>query len=244
MSWKKLFMGACMAVACCRAGNPISIYGAWLCGNDGCSWASVRDMTDFKERNSWIVDRGDGAPSVNLVVLSFVNPLKLLNQTMDAGNVNGVPNGMTADIVKYFTSKGIRVMLSIGGITYVSDWNTALTGKPAQLGENAAALALTPGVGIEIDYGESRNPNLAGLQTFIDAYRGYSIDTHYNALGNSPAARLTIDLAAGDRWLIDLARKATLWSRKLMKIQEIKWCGEGDLIFLAPLKTRKLLVLD
>ena len=55
-----------------------------------------------------------------------MNPLKLLEQTNDTTTVNGVPRGMTQEIVSYFTSKGIRVMLSIGGITYTKDWNTAL----------------------------------------------------------------------------------------------------------------------
>jgi hypothetical protein len=41
-------------------------------------------MTDFDTANHWMIDRGDGTPSVNLVVLSFVNPLKLLNQTNDS----------------------------------------------------------------------------------------------------------------------------------------------------------------
>src|SRR5215470_14148750 len=50
--------------------SPISVYGAWHCGNDFCTWASVRNMTDFDTRNRWIVDRGDGTPSVNLIVLS------------------------------------------------------------------------------------------------------------------------------------------------------------------------------
>ena len=74
-------------------------------------------MADFNQKNNWLINRGDGRPSANLVVLSFVNPLKLLKQTTDAGNLNGVPRGMTADVVNYFTSKGVRVMLSIGGIT-------------------------------------------------------------------------------------------------------------------------------
>ncbi len=87
------------------------------------------NMTDFDLKNRWIIDRGNGTPSVNIVVLSFVEPLKLLNQTTDAGTLNGVPRGMTADVVNYFKSRGIRVMLSIGGITYVDPWNQALTPK-------------------------------------------------------------------------------------------------------------------
>src|SRR6266581_1699112 len=56
-----------------------------------------------------------GFPSVNLVVLSFVQPLKLLNKTNDSQTANGVPIGMNSAIVSYFTSHNIRVMLSIGG---------------------------------------------------------------------------------------------------------------------------------
>lgn len=188
------------------AGNAIQIYGAWHCGNDACTWASVRSVSEFDSKNHWLVDRGDGNPSVNLVVLSFVNPLKLLNKTNDAGTVNGIPIGMTQEIVNYFKSRGIRVMLSIGGITYTDDWNTALATNPTQFGLNAAQVAGQLGVGIEIDYEENTSPNLAGLQAFIDAYRSVH---PYDATGANPAARLTIDLAAGDRWLIALTRKAT-----------------------------------
>lgn len=185
---------------------PIQIYGAWHCGNDACTWATVRDIADFDARNHWLIDRGDGVPSVNLVVLAFVNPLKLLNQTNDAQTVNGVPVGMNQQIVTYFTSHNIRVMLSIGGITFVDDWNTALATDPTQLGLNAASVAKSLGAGIEIDYEENTSPNLAGLQAFIDAYRS---QLPYDATGSNPAARLTIDVGAGDRFLIDLDRKAT-----------------------------------
>ena len=44
-------------------------------------------MAEFDQQNRWLVDRaaGDqtGLPSVNLVVLSFVHPLSLLNKTND-----------------------------------------------------------------------------------------------------------------------------------------------------------------
>lgn len=186
--------------------TPIQIYGAWHAGNDACTWATERTVTEFDSKNHWLIDRGDGRPSVNLVVLSFVNPLKLLNRTTDAGNLNGVPRGMTADIVNYFKSRGIRVMLSIGGITYVDDWNAALAQNPTQFGLNAAAVAQQLGVGIEIDYEENTSPNLPALQQFIDAYRSV---LPYDPTGNNHAARLTIDLAAGDRWLIALCRHAT-----------------------------------
>jgi hypothetical protein len=189
-------------------GNPISVYGSWHCGSDACTWASVRDMTDFDTKNHWIIDRGDGSPSVNLVILAFVEPNKLLNQTNDAGDVNGVPIGMNAAVVNYFKSHGIRVMVSIGGITYASAWDTALTANGHQLGLNAAALASNLGVGVEIDY-ETSTPSAAemqGLQDFVTAFRSVH---PYDATGNDQTARLTVDLAAGDRWLITLATKAT-----------------------------------
>jgi len=186
--------------------TPLQIYGAWHCGNDACTWSAVRTVSEFDSQNHWLVDRGDGRPSVNLVVLSFVHPLKLLNQTTDAGTLNGVPRGMTAEVVNYFKSRGVRVMLSIGGITYTDAWNQALAQNPTQFGLNAAAVAQQLGVGIEIDYEENTAPNLAGLQAFIDAYRSV---LPYDPTGDNHAARLTIDLAAGDRWLIALTRKAT-----------------------------------
>jgi len=186
--------------------TPIQVYGTWHCGNDACTWATVRNMTDFDAKNHWIIDRGDGVPSVNLVVLSFVNPLKLLNQANDSGTVNGVPIGMNQQVVSYFTSHNIRVMLSIGGITFVNDWDTALSTNPTQLGLNAAAVARNLGVGIEIDYEQNTTPNLTGLQAFINAYRS---QLPYDASGANAAARLTIDVGAGDRFLIDLDRKAT-----------------------------------
>src|SRR5437868_14516369 len=107
------------AVLTANAQTQIQIYGAWHCGSDFCTWASVRDMTDFDTKNHWLIDRGDGSglPSVNLVILSFVQPLKLLNKTTDSGDLNGVPVGMNAAVVNYFTSHNIRVILSIGGHT-------------------------------------------------------------------------------------------------------------------------------
>jgi hypothetical protein len=188
------------------AATPVQVYGTWLCGTDECAWATVPNMTTFDYDNHWLIDRGDGTPSVNLVVLAFANPLKLLDQTTDSADVNGVPAGMTSAVVNYFTSHGIRVMLSIGGATYTSDWDTALSQNPSQLGLNAAAVAKQLGVGIEIDYENSSSPNLTGLQAFITAYRSQE---PYDATGSNPAARLTIDVAAGDQYLTALDRYAT-----------------------------------
>ena len=183
----------------------------WHCGNDCCTWGTARTVAEFDSKNHWLIDRGDETPSVNLVVLAFVHPLKLLDQTTDAGTLNGVPRGMTPETVDYFESRGVRVMLSIGGITYTKAWNQALAKNAKQLGLNAAALAGQLGVGIEIDYEENRSPNLDGLEQFIRAYRSVH---PYDASAMNHAARLTIDLAAGDRWLIAITRKATAdWLR-------------------------------
>lgn len=196
------------AAAQAQGTSPVQVYGAWHCGNDACTWSTVRTPTDFDTKNRWLIDRGDGRPSVNLVILSFVHPLKLLQLTNDAQTVNGLPRGMTQDVVNYFKTHGIRVMLSIGGITYVKPWNQALASQSDawQLGLNAADAATRLGVGIEIDYEEDRSPNLAGLQSFISAYRSIH---PYDPTGADQTARLTIDLAAGDRWLVGLAAKAS-----------------------------------
>ena len=186
--------------------TPIQVYGVWHAGNDYCIWGTVRTIEEFNSKNQWIFTGANGGPSVNLVVLSFVHPLKLLNRTNDATTVNGIPRGMTTAIINNFKSYGIRVMLSIGGITYTQAWDQALAANATQLGLNAAKIADSLGVGMEIDYEQNRNPNLAGLQQFITAYRSL---IPYDASGNNHAARLTIDVGAGDRWLIDICRKAT-----------------------------------
>lgn len=191
--------------------GPLQVYGAWHCSDDFCTWGRVREVAEFDQQNRWLIDRGDGRPSVNLVVLSFVHPLRLLHRTTDDITLDGVPRGMTPEIVDYFTSRGVRVSLSIGGITYTEAWNQALAEDPTGLGLRAAEVAGQLGVGIEIDYEQNTDPDLVGLQAFIDAYRSVHA---YDSTGANPAARLTIDVAAGDRWLIDLNRKATAdWLR-------------------------------
>jgi hypothetical protein len=163
-------------------------------------------MTTFDTQNHWIIDRGSGSPSVNLVVLSFVSPLKLMNLTTDSITTNGIPNGMTSAVVNYFESKGVRVMMSIGGISYTKDWTKALGTNPTQLGINAANAAKQFNVGMEIDYEKSSNPDLVDLQKFVTAYRSV---LPYDATGVNQAARLTIDLGDGDTYLTALANYAT-----------------------------------
>ena len=40
--------------------TQLQVYGAWHCGNDFCTWGTVRDMTNFDYNNHWLIDRGDG----------------------------------------------------------------------------------------------------------------------------------------------------------------------------------------
>src|SRR6476646_2506729 len=77
-----------------NAQAKLQVYGLWHCYDDACSWASVPNMTTFDTNNHWIIDRGNGSPSVNVVVLSFVNPVKLMNLTTDSSTTNGIPVGM------------------------------------------------------------------------------------------------------------------------------------------------------
>jgi hypothetical protein len=195
--------------------TPIQIFGVWHCGSHYCDWNEEIDTTPggaFDKANRWLLEgrtgTNAGKPAVNLVVLSFVNPLQLLHGT---SLETMVPRGMTHDVVNYFKSHDIRVMLSIGGITYTDDWDAALTTNPTQLGLNAARVAWELGVGIEIDYENSSSPNIDGLEAFMAAYRSQH---RYDPTGVNHAARLTIDVAAGDRWLIALNRHATqYWLR-------------------------------
>ncbi len=75
--------------------TPVSVYGSWHCGNDYCTWGTLRSVSEFDSKNRWLIDRGDGRPSVNLVILSFVHPLRLLNSTTDGQTLDGLPRGMT-----------------------------------------------------------------------------------------------------------------------------------------------------
>lgn len=193
------------------ANAQMQVYGAWHCYTDGCSWATAPNMTTFDTDNHWMIDRDMNdtyLPSVNLVILSFVQPVKLMNLINDSGDVNGIPIGMNSSVVSYFQSRGVRVMFSIGGATYKKDWDSALGTNATQLGINAANAAKQFNVGMEIDY-ESTKPNLTGLAQFVSAYRSV---VPYDPTGQNYAARLTIDLGDGDTYLTPLAAYAvTNW---------------------------------
>jgi len=182
--------------------QPMSIYGVWHCGNSFCAWSEVRDMAEFDRANHWIIDRNDGGdhrPSVNLVVLSFLKPMELLLGTTNNAFANGIPVGMTPDVVDYFKDHGIRVLLSIGGVTYTESWNQALVSNPTLLAQNAVSAIERLGAdGLEIDW-ENGTPDaaqMAGMETFIATYNQLT------------GAVLTLDLAVGNRYLQELSRRA------------------------------------
>ena len=196
-------------IAPADAQYQMQVYGLWHCYSDACSWASVPNMTTFDTDNHWIIDRNmDNTfhPSVNVVVLSFVDPVKLMNLTNDSSTVNGIPMGMNTSVINYFQSRGIRVMMSIGGFSFISHWDKALKANPTKLGINAANAAKRFNVGMEIDYEKSINPDITHLQNFVSAYRSV---VPYDSTGSNFAARLTIDLGNDDLFLTALANYAT-----------------------------------
>src|SRR5262249_51147281 len=212
MTWR-IFAGVLLLLGVTAgAQSQMQIYGAWHCYSDACSWASVPNMTTFDTQNHWLIDRNRNntyQPSVNLVILSFVDPVKLMNLSTDSTTTKGSPIGMNAAVINYFQSRGVRVMMSIGGASFRKNWDKALSSNPTQLGLNAAAAATQFNVGMEIDYENSSQPNLSGLAQFVTAYRS---QIAYDASGQNYTARLTIDLGDGDTYLTKLANYAvTNW---------------------------------
>src|SRR5215469_7411308 len=210
MRMKLVHLAIAIAVAVpASAQYQMQVYGLWHCYSDACNWATVPDMTTFDTDNHWIIDRNmDNTfhPSVNVVVLSFVDPVKLMNLTNDSSTVNGIPIGMNTSVINYFQSRGIRVMMSIGGFSFISHWDKALKANPTKLGINAAKAAKQFNVGMEIDYEKSSNPDVMDLQNFVSAYRSV---VPYDSTGSNFAARLTIDLGNDDLFLTALANYAT-----------------------------------
>jgi hypothetical protein len=183
---------------------PISIFGVWHCGNTFCDWSQVRNLSEFDEANRWIIDRdlddtNGYQPSVNLVVLSFLQPLALLQQRTDEAFVNGIPKGMTSNIVNYFKSKDIRVLVSMGGVTYTDYWNQALLQNAAALADAAEQAVIDlEADGLEIDWenGRPSADEMTGIQEFLENY-------------DKPSGTvLTLDLAVGNRYLQELSRRA------------------------------------
>ncbi|MDH4002794.1 MAG: glycosyl hydrolase family 18 protein [Xanthomonadales bacterium] len=117
---------------------------------------------------------------------------------------DGVPKGMTLDVVEYFKSHDIRVMVSMGGVTYTDAWNEALITDPIKLADLAFDLVVSLNLdGLEIDWENGRPTELQmdGMERFIERYnfRREGLDNHY----------LTLDLAVGNRYLQELSRRAS-----------------------------------
>jgi hypothetical protein len=186
-------------------GEPqaVSIYGVWHCGNSFCDWSRVRDIAEFDQANHWIIAGNNGKPAVNLVVLSFLEPMALLNETDSEAFAKGIPKGMTPDVVNYFKSNEIRVLLSMGGVTYTDSWNQALVTNAAELALKAVEAVVALGAdGLEIDW-ENGTPSaaeMAGMELFIRTYN--------EVTDGVTDAVLTLDLAVGSRYLQELSRRA------------------------------------
>jgi len=163
-----------------------------VCGDDGCLWAKQPNLANA----NWIINRGDGNVTYNLVIFAFIDP-----NTLISGNI---PAGMTQASVDFFKSKGINVMFSIGGEVYSSNWDTALRKNAAGLGKNAAMIAQKFGVGIEIDYESGGSESL--LTTFAQAYR--SVIPFDGSADPKPESLLTVDLAAGTGYLTSVSQWA------------------------------------
>lgn len=164
------------------------IYGAWHCGPGDCEWASV----PTNDSMGWLLNRGDGKPTVNVLSLAFLNPVKVLNN-----GVKGVPPGMTKSFINDLRSRGISVYMSIGGASWVSEWETALS-DPQKLATNAVAIAREYNVGIEIDYeGEKAVPQ---LNAFVKAFSS-----------QGPGISLTTDVDSDNGWIVAVDKAAVDW---------------------------------
>lgn len=172
------------------------IYSAWYCGDDACLWASVPS-----NNQSWLLNRGDGSPTVNIITFAFIDPLTLLKGT--------IPAGFTQGEVNYYKNKNIYVMFSIGGASYASNWDTALAQGATQLAQNAANIAKQFGVGIEIDYEQDSSASMGALTTFVKTYR--SIIPYESGSSPSPQSILTVDLGAGTGYLSAISATAATW---------------------------------
>lgn len=184
--------------------------GIWHCGDDGCGWSSKPNLASS---STWMIERGDGKPTVTMVIFAFVDPLKLMKNTTDGGTLNGVPRGMTKDAVSFFTSKNVSVMFSIGGADAGSAWDSALQ-NPTQLAQHAAAMAKEFEVGVEIDYESETSKSVTALDTFVKTYRGLVPASSKGSLG-----WLTVDLGSDLTWLISEAQHTATW----MADNDVQW---------------------
>jgi len=188
---------------------PSKLFGLWYCGDDYCDWAAEPNLNNAQ----WIVNRGDGKPTANVVILAFVDPLALLQQTTNSITLNGIPRGMTKNVVNFFSSKGVSVQISIGGAAYTSNWDQALSINTKQLATNVANMAKNLGVGIEIDYENENSATLNNLDTFVKTYRSII------AYGESAGNLLTVDTGAGTGYLTSVSVKASGW----LNSSQVNW---------------------
>jgi len=180
-----------------------SVYSIWHCGSD-CAWTSKPDLSS----SAWILNRGDGKHTTDLVILSFMDPIALVNGQNTGGYTNGVPNGMIQSYT-YFTSVGIRVIFSIGGASWSQRFVNALNQNAAQFAKNAAACALKYNVGIEIDVEVDSGSYSSQLTTFVNTYRDA---IPYNGSPDAPShTLLTIDVGSGTDYLGAIASLARGW---------------------------------
>eukprot|EP00026_Physarum_polycephalum_P013234 Phypoly_transcript_13614.p1 GENE.Phypoly_transcript_13614~~Phypoly_transcript_13614.p1 ORF type:complete len:262 (+),score=19.26 Phypoly_transcript_13614:133-918(+) len=191
---------ACLLLVSCSlvSGLPSlnQIYSAWFCGDDSCLWASPPSSNQ-----TWLVNRGDGNPTVNIIIFAFVDPLKLLQGT--------IPAGFTQGEVNYYKNKNIYVIFSIGGASYASNWDQALNQDAVKLATNAANIAKQYGVGIEIDYEQDSSASMGLLTTFVKTYR--TIIPFDGSASPAPESILTVDLGAGTGYLSAISATAGGW---------------------------------
>jgi len=194
-----------LALLSFSSAQPAKLYGLWYCGDDGCEWNAEPNLGNAE----WIINRGDGKPTFNVVIFAFLDPLVVLQK-------GTVPPGITPKVVQFFQSKGIGVMFSIGGEVYSSNgrWNQAL-GDPVTLARNAAAIAKSFGVGIEIDYEVDSSTYASALDLFVKTYRTII------PYGSQPSSYLTVDMGAGTGYLTSISKLATEWLNQT----KIQWAN-------------------
>jgi len=186
----------------CTLAQSGKLFGLWYCGDDACDWAKEPDLN----KAAWIVNRGDGKPTVNVIIFSFLDPLALLQQTTNEQFQDGVPKGMTEKVVQFFQQKGISVMFSIGGEVFSSNgkWDNALH-DPVTLAKNAAQISKKFGVGMEIDYESDSGTVLPNLDKFVQTYRSIIPQSE------TPSSYLTVDTGAGTGYLTGISKLSIQW---------------------------------
>ncbi|MGH6657486.1 MAG: hypothetical protein ACRDVE_20055 [Actinocrinis sp.] len=100
---------------------------------------------------------------------------------------------MTQDIVNCFTGHGVRVMLSIGGITYVSDWDTALSQNPMLLGQKDSTSSWLRSAA---PAGAGRTPGLLGYMFWAadtPSSRGVTTDPPNTCAGGVDAGATALN---------------------------------------------------